>query len=49
MRKNEVTNSRLAKNSSNQCNVKPLGGNSKAALGPNDTATTTTSGANSPI
>ena len=39
----------LAKNSANQCKVNPLGGNSNAALGPNDTATTTTSGASNPI
>ncbi len=49
MRKNDVTNSLLAKKASNQRKVKPLGGNSKAALGPNDTATTTTSGASNPI
>jgi hypothetical protein len=47
--KKEVTNDWLVKNAANQRRVKPLGGNSKATLGPNDTAITTMSGAKSPI
>ena len=44
-RKNERTNVSLAKNAWYQRSDSPLGGKSKVAVEPNDTAITTTSGA----